>query len=184
MVRWSDKIAYLGRDLEDALMLGLLQKRQVPKVVRERLGVTNRSVINALITDLLEHSTDQVLSVSAQIHRALNFLYTFNMNRIYRSGKATASHAQVRRAMKPLFELIEEKIAGFQKSGRLPPRPSQEQRRESVATVDVLTDFLRKDVRNWRQEKPARLALDFVAGMTDSFFVATVNELFFPRGVS
>ena len=52
VVRWSDKISYLGRDLEDAYTLELAKPEQVPKSVRERLGVTNREMINHLIEDL------------------------------------------------------------------------------------------------------------------------------------
>lgn len=48
--------------------------------------------------------------------------------------------------------------------------------------VRVFGEFLTADVGNWREQRPARLALDFIAGMTDSFFISAFEELFLPRG--
>ena len=85
VVRWSDKIAYLGRDLEDALEIKQIEETSVPELVRERLGTKNREIINALIVDLVENSSNTSLQVSNDTHEALNELYKFNMDEIYLS---------------------------------------------------------------------------------------------------
>lgn len=48
--------------------------------------------------------------------------------------------------------------------------------------ITVLREFLRRDVRDWRSIEPAQLAIDFIAGMTDSFFIYSFQELFLPMG--
>ena len=49
VVRLSDIIAYLGRDIEDAEKLGLFNKKDIPKEISDVLGTTNREIVNSII---------------------------------------------------------------------------------------------------------------------------------------
>ncbi len=43
VVRISDVIGYIGRDIEDAIILGKIKKREdIPKEITDILGSTNR----------------------------------------------------------------------------------------------------------------------------------------------
>lgn len=60
VVRFSDVIAYLGRDIEDALELGLIEGvDEIPNECKERIGTTNPDIINSLIIDLIQNSYEQ-----------------------------------------------------------------------------------------------------------------------------
>ena len=59
VVRISDIIAYIGRDLEDAIRLGLIDISEVPESITSVLGVKNGEMINTIILDILEHSMDK-----------------------------------------------------------------------------------------------------------------------------
>jgi len=184
VVRWSDKIAYLGRDLEDALELRMpgITKNDVPVLVEERLGLSNKEIIHALISSLLENSSEDALAVSEDIHEALNALYKFNMTKIYKSDQATRFCKQVSEAMKMLFQYFLERIQTAQASGDFDlPQGADNSGATSLATV--LPAFLDKDVRDWRDQRAEQLAIDFLAGMTDSYFVASFKEAFCPRGI-
>jgi dGTPase len=50
------QIAYLGRDLEDALPLRLVKPEMVPESVVRVLGKNNSEIINTLVLDLIENS--------------------------------------------------------------------------------------------------------------------------------
>ena len=59
VVRLSDIIAYLGRDIEDAEKLGLFNKKDIPKEISNVLGTTNREIVNAIITNVVQNSLDK-----------------------------------------------------------------------------------------------------------------------------
>ena len=54
----SDKIAYLGRDLEDAVQLGLVDSADIPEDGRRLLGTNNSEIIDSLVNDLIAHSLE------------------------------------------------------------------------------------------------------------------------------
>ncbi|MHA2268269.1 MAG: deoxyguanosinetriphosphate triphosphohydrolase family protein [Promethearchaeota archaeon] len=84
VVRLSDTISYIGRDIEDAILLKLITRKSIPKNCRQILGDTNAKIINTLITDLLNYSLDNdVIGYSDEIFNALKELKAFNYKEIY-----------------------------------------------------------------------------------------------------
>jgi len=182
IVRMADKVAYLGRDLEDAMLTGVqfVRPRDVPRAVRKVLGRSNREIVGSLIRDIVNHSVDRDgLALGDDVYEAMIELRDFNYKRIYQNDVVIAKFKQIRRAITFTFEEVEELIRKTRRRGEddkvLFPK------REEVC-VDVLRDFLVNDVRQWRTENPPQLALDFLAGMTDSFFIRSFQELFLPYG--
>ena len=49
IVRISDIIAYLGRDIEDGVRMGLVSFEEIPKEIVNVLGKTNREIVNTII---------------------------------------------------------------------------------------------------------------------------------------
>jgi dGTP triphosphohydrolase len=45
----------------------------------------------------------------------------------------------------------------------------------------VLADFLKEDIVNWRSVGNEQIIIDFIAGMTDQYFVDSVTEIFLPQ---
>lgn len=180
VVRWVDKVSYLGRDLEDALTVGIVKEDEIPRKVRETLGITNREIIGALVAEIVEHSSRNSIAVGNRVHDALNTFYNFNMKRIYQDERVTRHYGQVERAMDPMFKqflhLIEEARDRNETTELFPGRKEK--------CIEVLAAFLKDDVRSWREENPAQLAIDYIAGMTDNFFIFSLRELFFPRATA
>jgi len=180
VVRWADIVAYIGRDLEDAYAVGLLKEQDIPKSVAKMLGRSNRSIIAGLVADIVAESRDKgEIRISDRTLQALRELYEFSRERIYNSPTVTRYFSQVDKAMEILFGELVELIRNAQEKGR-DGNDLFPERRETWC-LKVLSEFLRKDYRTWWEEKPERLALDFVAGMTDSFFIRAFEELFFPQ---
>ena len=83
-VRLADTISYIGRDIEDAILLKLISREQIPDACKRILGDTNAKIINTLITDLLNYSLDNdVIGYSDEIFEALKELKAFNYEKIY-----------------------------------------------------------------------------------------------------
>jgi dGTPase len=84
VTRFSDTISYIGRDIEDAILLKLIIRDQIPDHCKNVLGDTNPKIIDTLITDLLNFSLDNdVIGYSDEIFEALKELKSFNYDNIY-----------------------------------------------------------------------------------------------------
>ena len=94
VVRMADTVAYIGRDIEDAIILGLIRRSDLPASCVRLLGETNGSIVYALVTDLIRNSrvplpggnhNDEIgyISFSEEVSSALQDLKTFNYEKIY-----------------------------------------------------------------------------------------------------
>ena len=87
LVRLVDKIAYVGRDIEDAVRVGLIED-DPDSPCRRVLGRNNGEIINTLVIDLIENSFDrEVIRLSDEKGQALKELIEENYSRIYRAHK-------------------------------------------------------------------------------------------------
>lgn len=83
-VRFADSISYIGKDIEDAILLKLIKRSEIPENCKKLLGVTNRKIMNTLIMDLLNYSLDtDTIGFSEEIFNALKELKQFNYEKIY-----------------------------------------------------------------------------------------------------
>ena len=79
VVRISDIIAYVGRDIEDAIRLGVIKKEDIPKEITDVLGTTNREIVNKIVVDIIQESMDKpYIKLSDRIYSALLKLKKFN----------------------------------------------------------------------------------------------------------
>jgi len=84
VVRISDIIAYVGRDIEDSIALGLFNRDDIPKDITDVLGNNNRDIINTITTDIIENSMDKpYIKMSDRVFKALFKLKDFNYENIY-----------------------------------------------------------------------------------------------------
>lgn len=174
VVRVADKVAYLGRDLEDALSVGIVCENDIPDTVRTILGTRNGAIIGALIGDIYNNSQKRdAVCLSPRVHDALNEFYEFSKARIYQSPKVTHSFAAIGASIERMFSHLLRLITEWLSRGKGgPDLPG-----DGGKCLEVLVEFLRDDVRLWREEKPAQLVIDFIAGMTDTFFMDCYEEL-------
>jgi len=83
-VRFADTISYIGRDIEDAILLKFIKRDDLPKQCVQVLGDTNRKIMNTLIMDLLNYSLDNdTIGYSEEVFEALRELRQFNYEMIY-----------------------------------------------------------------------------------------------------
>ena len=93
VVKIADKVAYVGRDIEDAISLGFIDedaKRQLLKMARTHdEKVMNTTVIMYnLIQDICEHSSPETgISLSDKFSHQLDEIKDFNIRNIYRSKR-------------------------------------------------------------------------------------------------
>ncbi|MBA3553081.1 MAG: deoxyguanosinetriphosphate triphosphohydrolase, partial [Actinobacteria bacterium] len=88
-VRFSDRIAYVNHDVDDAIRAGVLSAGDIPVEVRRVLGDTHSRRIDTLVTDLVEQSEDRdELALSPPILEALDRFRDFMFERVYLRAEA------------------------------------------------------------------------------------------------
>lgn len=84
VVRLADRIAYLPKDLEDAILLGVVRPEQVPELVKTRLGLAARDIIDTLVKDIIAVSANRpYITMSDGAREALDQLFGFNYQHYY-----------------------------------------------------------------------------------------------------
>lgn len=164
VVRVSDIIAYIGRDIEDAILLGVIEGfKEVPKEIRATLGNSNDKIINNIVLDLVKNSYDKDrLIFTDNVFKALKDLLKFNQEKIYSNPYINRERFKLEHMFKELFEHYLKCIK----------RHSQ-----GSPICNFLADM--DDIyRHNTSDK--RAVIDFIAGMTDDFFNNQYRQLFVP----
>ncbi len=155
VVRMADTISYIGRDIEDAIRLGILSRADLPADVVDVLGCTNGTIVYNLVTDIIQNSYRQPhVAFSPTVSRALKSLKGFNLDRIYLNPIIKKHTEKIR----VLFEYLFERYLNDIEQGR----------ENSVIFLRFLKDM---DDHYMRDHSPAEVVRDFIAGMTDKYFL-------------
>lgn len=160
VVRLADTIAYIGRDIEDAIELGLISREDIPHECVEVLGNSNGAMVYRLVSDLIANGTegDRVL-FSERVDRALRRLKQFNYERIYLNPLIKQGLDLITTCYRTMFERMVRDLAV--------------ERGDSPICRDFLAGF----PPSYRESSgDAAVVRDFIAGMTDEYFLARAAE--------
>jgi len=165
LVRMADTVSYVGRDIEDAIRLGLIRRADLPRPAVEVLGQTNGTIVYNLVTDIIRNSYQKpYIAFSPEVSDALLELKAFNLEYIYLNPKIKQHTLRI----KELFELLFEKYLA----------DIQNQRKSSV----IFRQFLKDMTQDYTQQhQPAEIVRDFISGMTDQYFLDQCPENLRPR---
>jgi dGTPase len=104
IVRLVDRIAYINHDIDDALRAGVLHEADLPADAIGTLGTTGSARIDALVSDLVEHSERAGDIVQGTVAApAMEALRAFMFERVYLARPARDEHAKIERAIAALF---------------------------------------------------------------------------------
>lgn len=160
LVRVADSIAYVGRDLEDAILLGLVQRQDLPEEVSRVLGSSNGTMVYRLVEDLVATSLEQdYVAFSPRVAQALGRLKAFNLERIYTCPGIKTEHEKIAAGFEHLFERY---LADLQAGNR------------ASAIYCEFADHM--DPGYLEENPPAAVVRDFLASMTDEFFLKRLAE--------
>ncbi|MFC1512949.1 deoxyguanosinetriphosphate triphosphohydrolase family protein [Thermodesulfobacteriota bacterium] len=161
VVRFADTIGYIGRDIEDAITLKLIQRDEIPEQCRAVIGDKNGTIVYRLVADLISNgSNDDAIFFSADIAQALKKLKKFNYERIYRNPIIKKDYETIRICYRVLFTTYMEDMGG--------------ENRQSPVFTDFLVD---KPTTYTENHLPVEIVRDFIAGMTDNYFLRTAAHL-------
>ena len=111
VVRLSDIIAYIGRDIEDAIIVGTIKREDIPDKITKTLGNTNAQIVNTLIMDVISNSLDKpYLKFSEDIFENLIELKEWNSKKIYNSKEAMKNHNILEKAFNEIYDVYLNKV--------------------------------------------------------------------------
>jgi dGTPase len=180
LVRLVDRIAYLGRDLEDALKAGLVKKADVPSEVVKNLGVENGHIIGNFVNDTIANSMEKdAIEMSEKVFAYMTLLKDFNYESIYRNREVERKSQKAGSIIELLYHELE-KILKISERGR--NAPYVQTLVKDAPLIEVFFHFIKNT--NYSDETPHwRIITDYVAGMTDLFAERTFGQLFLPTPV-
>jgi dGTPase len=156
VVRMADTIAYIGRDIEDAIRLGLIDRTDIPPECVDLLGDTNGTIVYNLVTDVIGTSHGSTcLAFSPEVSKTLVTLKQFNYQKIYLNPRIKTHKETVRTLYRFLYEKFCEDL--------------EVEDRSSVIYTRYLDNMA---VRYTDGHRPAEIVRDFLAGMTDRYFLS------------
>ena len=159
VVRISDIIAYLGRDIEDAVMLNMLTIDDIPDSIKKVLGSRNKEIINTLIMDIINNSYNKnYLALSDDVFNALSELKTFNYENIYSKATPKETIEYWEKSFRKVFDYNLKNI-------------------DNPNSI-IYKEFLSKMTDNYVKNTPnARKVIDFIAGMTDDYIIKCSKDI-------
>ena len=163
VVRISDMIAYVGKDRQDAVGVGSLVDDGV--FSDGAVGTQNAEIINNLTVDIVEHSymRDRI-AMSEEAFCSLKTAKAENYERIYLADEqGDVYKEQIEPMFAELYETILADLAAGDENA-----PVYKHFIEKIEGQRRLYD----ESAPYRDEEPHRIAVDYLAGMTDEYFLA------------
>lgn len=161
VVRVSDLIAYLGRDIDDAVRLKLLKREDIPENIKNVLGTTTKEIVNSCITDIITNSYNQnYIKLSDDVYNGVEQLKKFNYENIYYKSMSNEDKNKLEDMFNTLFE-----------SYLIDIRSNNE---ESPIIYSYLDNMCEEYKENNTQE---RIVIDYIAGMTDDYFLSEYERI-------
>lgn len=154
IVRISDVIGYIGRDIEDAIRIGLINVSDLPQNVIEKLGRTNKEIVNTIILDIISNSLNKpYIKMSEEIYEAIKELKQFNYENIYYK----ANNEITLNKFVDMFDTVFRKYLLDLKN----------KNNDSEIYQVFLGNMSDSYLINYSDEEKV---IDFIAGMTDDYF--------------
>ncbi|CCZ18380.1 putative deoxyguanosinetriphosphate triphosphohydrolase [Clostridium sp. CAG:780] len=199
IVKISDKISYLGRDIEDALRYGILTDSDIEEL-NQKLGfykfgyetLNNTNIINYLNGDLLKNSSiEKGLTFSDQGLNLINEIKKFNYEKIYKNEKIELGEEYFRIVINTIYNILKEVYDN--KIDKIIENPKSKLYKEVVEEFaywlqdfcfeyDSLNNSSRRLKNNKlydlnKKEDYMQAIVEYISGMTDNKVINTYNKL-------
>lgn len=185
VVKIADKISYLGRDIADAITLGILDKKTTDLYEFLKLSkntkINNTVILNIFINDLCENTTiEQGLSFSEEKFEMINNLKSFNYKNIYLAEKTVNSIEYFKLILNKIFYFLKETFYNKNKMEKICPylvndfedwlknywnlERNEENKNEVIFNKEDLKDY-------------CQAIIYYIAGMTDNYAIEMYNKI-------
>lgn len=161
VVRISDLIAYLGRDIDDAIRMKLLTWEDVPNNITSVLGKSNKEIVNSIVTDVINNSLGKnYIKLSNEVFEAIKNLKDFNYKNIYNKAYTEEEKENLKVMLNTLYNAYINDL--------------NNNNEESNIIKSYLANMSDEYKNNNSKE---RIVIDYIAGMTDDYTLKEYNKI-------
>lgn len=154
VVKFSDKIAYINHDIEDAIRGGVLKEEDLPREATDILGHTKSQRITTLVNSIIENSADKPeIKYGDEVRAAHDLLRRFMFDNVYLAPSTNQEKGKACHVVEYLYSHYCEN-----------PKEMPE----------LYQRIMERDGRE-------RAVCDYISGMTDDYAVDMFKELFIPK---
>lgn len=199
VVKMADKIAYLARDIEDALRLNVLTQSQIDELRTQlnQMGnyqfhaINNGSVVNYFIHDVVENScVEKGIGLSQEAFDKMKLIMKFNYQNIYLIKRVQVHEKYVSLILHSIFDFLYDykNHNDFIKDLKQDLKQYPKLIGHYLAWLEkyaVIENYSRKKeyhnhvVYDFIHDSQAfeKSIIDYLAGMSDAFIIQLFNEL-------
>lgn len=154
IVRFSDKIAYIHHDMDDAIRGNILKETDVPRKITDILGKDSTKWIDRFIHDIVSNSYEKdCIVMSAEVAEAMDTLRQFMFENVYTNPKAKSEEGKAIMLVETLYEYF-------------------------CKNKDKLPEEMHRLLESG--EPLERVVCDHISAMTDRYAIATFEEIYIP----
>ena len=166
VVRVSDIISYLGKDRQDAARIDVIEEEAF---ANEAIGSFNAEIINNLVVNIIENSYGKpYIKLDSRHFQALRESKRENYSKIYANAVPLSKlNSTVKPMMAELYGQLLEDL--------------KQQRKESPIYrhhINYLNRIHYKRTTPYEMEDPHQIVVDYIASMTDDYFIDLHHYLF------
>ena len=155
IVRFSDKIAYIHHDMDDAIRAGILREEDVPREIGDVIGYTTGERLDHFIHDIVSTSYDRNdIVMSEPVAEAMSKLRQFMFERVYQNAEAKSEEGKAEMLVQTLYNYYRHHL-------------------------ELLSGELIRLVEKGEPEE--QVVCDYIGAMTDRFAIAKYEEIYIPK---
>lgn len=199
VVKMADKIAYLARDIEDALRLNIMNQKLVDTLKDELNNISdyqfhainNGSIVNYFIHDVIENScVEKGIGLSDDAFKIMKKMMEFNYKNIYLIKRVDIHKNYVSLILHSIFDFLyeystkENMIEALKKDEKYYPELishylSWLDKYALIEGINRKEEYMNKIVYDFIHDSSSisRSILDYLSGMSDDFIIKAFNEL-------
>lgn len=160
VVRVSDMIAYLGRDIDDARRLRLINREDIPEHITKVLGNTTREIVNNIVNDIVKNSIGKnYIELSEDIYNAMVELKKFNYENIYEKAYTKEESNYIENMLRTLYKKYIKDL---------------EENNEESTIIKSYLNYMKEKYKKYNTKE--RIVLDYISGMTDEYCTSQYEQ--------
>lgn len=169
VVRVSDIIAYIGKDRQDAKKLGIIEDESEFEYIT--LGSNNAAIINNMIVNIIENSYGKsYISMDEDIYKDFTTAKKENYEKIYLRDDMNNAYENI---IFPMFDKLYERLY----KDAVSKDENSLFYKHHIQYVEEYNKY-KANCMEYRLGDPDDLVVDYIASMTDDYFIDLYKELF------
>lgn len=193
VVKISDKISYIGRDIEDAITLGILENHldELYELLQTSSNspINNTVIINYLVNDLCKNSTPELgLHFSDEAFSLMNKIKTFNYLNIYTNDRLKSSVRYFKLVINEIYDTLKSCFDGKNTINNIQSlsKISRKLSESFIGFVHSYYDYGNRDELHLKNKilfdinsevDFYKCILFYISGMTDNFAIEIYNDI-------